>query len=368
MNRGRTSLFSSGVECAHLLAPLPFAGLAIGEILLHPEWRPAELAWIRFVANILLFNSVHVVLSFVLVMGMPALREWVGRRYGISPGRWALRTLGFAILFAAVFFAGGAYFRVVPEWRRAFTALLIGLGLSVPHFHSLWQIRGLSLLYGQKDRGAGDLNEAARLRVQKAESRERLLLRVFLFSFIGVQIAYLAAELPPELPFWSATLAPLKAWAHFAELRLVLVFVNSALALAIVAGAATMPGAARSGRSLYLLRLFLYPLSGYSLLAFAGLSAMHGLEYVAVFLHLTSKTEAHDRRRIRRFGLTMMFAIVPFFLPAYLTIWGLANPSLALQILSAFGIATVYVHYLVDRALFRMRDTATRELVGPLLL
>jgi|GEM_PF-1456708 len=361
-------LFSPVQERLQLAAPLVPIALASWEILARPEWKLGEQAWIRFLSNVVFFNGLHVVLTFALILGMPSLRNWVGQRYGVSVRAWGVRMLLLGLLLAAIFWAGGAYFVVESPWRRSFTLLLLLLGISAPNFHSLWQIRGLSLLYEEKWRQTGEVTADVDRRVRQGAERERKLLNLFFVSFVAMQAAHLVAEGPRGLPLLGWMQIQLESAALGSTLRAALVALNAVLALAMLANAAFSPSADRTHKPVYLMRLVLYPMSGYSLLAFAGLSALHGLEYLSVFWRVSDKAPAPQRRRVRWTGAAFMAALLPCLLPQFLVLWGIWEPSSLLQAVAAVGIATVYVHYVVDRAVYRMRDPATRSAMGPLLL
>jgi hypothetical protein len=255
---------------------------------------------------------------------------------------------------------------VEAAWRQVISLGLVILGMTAPHFHSLWQTRGLSFLYDEKSRREHALDDRELERLKREGRREKLLVTGVFVSFVGMQGIHVLSEGAGFLPEFARVGSP--GAGYWPALRLGLVALNAIFVCLILFQAARSPVAERSFKTLYLARLVLYPMSGYSLIAFAGLSALHGLEYVAVFWKISGQRPLAERTSLRKAGVWAMLAFAPLLLPQFLVLWGWVEPGIALQGASALGIAVVYAHYVLDRSLYRMREATTRARVGPLLL
>jgi hypothetical protein len=344
-------LFHKPLELIYLLVPMFFFPVAFYEIFLKPNWGTTEMMWTRFVANTFLFNSLHVVLTFALILGASSLRRWVQENYKMSVNFWILRVVGIFTFFSLVFWAAGAHFVVQEKWRQPFCFLLLLAGVIAPHFHSIWQIRGISTLYDQG----------------KTSYLERYLINILFSLFTLSQLARLLIEFPNVLTLFGPQISKLQE-LPLNKIRLIGTILGLLTAALIILNSISRKGLYTQRRSLFLLRLFLFPLGTYSFVALAGTSAAHGLEYLAVFWKVSGVQPNDEKKQIRKYGLLSMLFLIPFMMPIYFVFWAIFPKNGILEFVSALGIAIVYTHYIVDGELYRMKDPATRKIVGPMLL
>ncbi len=350
-NKNDTWLFSKPLEIIYQVVPLLFFPIALYEIFARPNWGTNEIMWTRFVANTFLLNSLHVVLTFALILGSSALRNWVRESYKISIRQWLLRVSGILTLFLVLFWAAGAHFVVQTEWRQPFCFLLLLAGVIVPYFHSIWQIRGISTLY---DEG-------------KTSYLERYLINALFAVFVFSQIVHLLMDFPSALNVISPFIQKLQT-LPLEIMRMTGVITGLLIASVIVAHSFARKGPHMKSRTLFLMRLFLFPMGAYSFVALAGTSAAHGLEYLAVFWKVSGAQPENEKKKIRKHGILSMIFLIPFMMPIYGVFWSIFAKNNFLEFISALGIAIVYTHYIVDGALYRMKDPATRKIVGPMLV
>jgi hypothetical protein len=344
-------LFSKPLEINYLFIPLLFFPLAFYEIFAKPNWGTTEMMWTRFITNTFLFNSLHVVLTFALILGAASLRTWVKETYKTSVNFWILRVFGIFIFFTLIFWAAGAHFVVQDKWRQPFCFFLLIAGVIAPHFHSIWQIRGISTLY---DEG-------------KTSYLERYLINIMFALFTFSQVARLLIEFPNVLTIFESSLTKIRM-LPLEQIRLTGTWLGLFSSTLIVANSIFRKGLFVKRRSLFLLRLFLFPLGTYSFVALAGTSAAHGLEYLAVFWKVSGAQPEEERKKIRKYGLVSMLLLIPFMMPVYFVYWAIFPKNGILEFVSALGIAIVYTHYIVDGELYRMKNPTTRKIVGPMLL
>lgn len=350
-NKNNTWLFSKPLEIIYQVVPLLFFPIALFEIFARPNWGTTEIMWTRFVANTFLLNSLHVVLTFALILGSTALRHWVRENYKLSVRQWIFRVLGLLTFFLVLFWAAGAHFVVQSQWRQPFCFLLLLAGVIVPYFHSIWQIRGISTLY---DEG-------------KTSYLERYLINALFAVFVFSQIVHLLMDFPSALNIISPFIQKLQT-LPLEIMRMTGVITGLLIASVIVAHSFARKGLHMKSRTLFLMRLFLFPMGAYSFVALAGTSAAHGLEYLAVFWKVSGAQPKDEKNKIRKYGILSMILLIPFMMPIYGVFWSIFTKNNFLEFISALGIAIVYTHYIVDGALYRMKDPATRKIVGPMLV
>lgn len=345
-------LFSKPFEIIYLVVPMLFMPIIFYEIFYKPNWGDSDILWTRFVVNTFLFSYLHVILTFTLILSSPVLRSWIQENYKTSVNLWLLKIFGILTLFIIFFWAGGAHFTVKSEWRQFFCFLFIFVGSIAPHFHSIWQIRGISTLY---DEG-------------KTAYFERLLITLLFFIFAFTQTVRFTIDFPASLTLFTPFVKSVHKFPLEA-LRKIGFTLGLIISSAIFIYSLTRKGKYKNTRSLFLLRLFLFPLGAYSFFALAASSAAHGLEYLAVFWKVSDAHPADQRKKIRKYGIISMLFILPFLMPIYLVFWfnSIFKPHFFLEFLSALGIALVYTHYIVDGALYRMKNPITRKIVGPML-
>jgi succinate dehydrogenase hydrophobic anchor subunit len=344
-------LFSKPLEILYQIVPILILPFAFYEIFARPNWGNTEIMWTRFVANTFLLNSLHVVLTFALILGSSALRNWVRENYKISIRQWLLRVSGILTLFLVLFWAAGAHFVVQEKWRQPFCFLLILAGVIAPHFHSIWQIRGISTLYDQGN----------------TSYLERYLINILFLFFTLSQIARLLIEFPNVLTIFGPYVSRLQQ-LPLDKIRLIGTLLGLLAAGGVIVNSILRKGLYMKRRSFFLLRLFLFPLGTYSFMALAGTSAAHGLEYLAVFWKVSGTQPKDEKNKIRKYGILSMILLIPFMMPIYGVFWSIFPKNNFLEFISALGIAIVYTHYIVDGALYRMKDPVTRKIVGPMLI
>ena len=344
-------LFHKPLELICLIVPMMFIPFAFYEIFAKPDWGTTEMMWTRFLTNTFLFNSLHVVLTFALILGASSLRMWVQENYKMSIKFWILRVFGIFVFFTLIFWAAGAHFVVQEKWRQPFCFFLILAGVIAPHFHSVWQIRGISTLY---DEG-------------KTSYLERYLINILFLFFTLSQIARLLIEFPTVLTIFGPYVSKLQL-LPLDKIRLIGTWLGLLAASGVIVNSIRRKGLYMKRRSFFLLRLFLFPLGAYSFIALAATSAAHGLEYLAVFWKISGVQPQDEKKQIRKYGLLSMLFLIPFMMPVYFVFWAIFPKNGLLEFVSALGIAIVYTHYIVDGELYRMKDPATRKIVGPMLL
>lgn len=124
--------------------------------------------------------------------------------------------------------------------------------------------------------------------------------------------------------------------------------------------------AAKSNRPLmikkmwYSLRLFLFPISLFSLIAGLSLAAIHAIEYVLLSQHYIKRSQLSENKK-RSFYAWALTAICLNTL-AYTIVWRQQGQGQWHFILSsAFFVSLTFTHFYADGLLFRMKDIDVRQ-------
>ena len=222
----------------------------------------------------------------------------------------------------------------------------------MPGFHTLRQIGGLSSAYNQKLRVHSGSVEP------KGAGTEKTLLLIFIITILAP--GYFLIR---KFRYLHPTLTLLFFVVNFTLIGAI--FLNSYF---------MFPERVARFKLIYQLRLLMFPLSYVWPLVSSGLAGMHGIEYWCVW----RKMSAHSVRRSTlwtRFTVTItVFAVgaVGFLGLSSGVLHGWVSPYLQnsdrLFInCAALSASLTYIHYYLDREIFRMKNSSNRKYLGPLL-
>jgi hypothetical protein len=123
----------------------------------------------------------------------------------------------------------------------------------------------------------------------------------------------------------------------------------------------------KSTKNIYLIRFLLLPLLPFSHFATFGITACHGVEYLFVYCKMirNSSVEKIDVRKIHI--LSTCFALFLIGLSAPMWLFDNADDNRIFFMMTSAYTAVSFIHFYLDRTLFRMRNVKTRRFVGPLL-
>jgi hypothetical protein len=250
------------------------------------------------------------------------------------------------------------FFRFLVEIDGQADPLRLALWISAfvkffPIHHGLKQISGISLIYNQKLKLAIS-DDQKTIKFMACERREKNL---FFFLILSLVFAPLGSILFPGNLYASSCLP----------------FLGGVFVFAIIWNSMRYPYVEKSNKTYFLMRLLFYPLSQYTFFGFFFTGATHGTEYLGVYhkMYMSSKVK----------GLRSLIALI--ILTAVVVILLVANPYQGLhwllvqhfpsQIgvikwLAAMTVSLTFMHYYLDRCLFKMREPIVRDNIGPLLL
>lgn len=313
------------------------------ELLVARGSDPDDLFNWRFLSNVVFANSTHVGLTFGMLLTSPQMRSWIVDRFG------SLRRFGWQV--GGAFLAGSAvlftlfYFSLLQKGWTVMMVYAVCHSLVALH-HAFSQTTGIY---------AGTVYE----RSNNKSGFPQFSRAIKWFTILGTLVLVLGNRVQSH---WDVDGA---SWGVFHLLLMTPV----ALALGLVVRARRRLDAPWTrNESLYSSRFLLWLLYPFSYFAAFAVTANHGIEYIKVSSHMISY-------RFRALMLAPFVVYIGF---------GLLNvrfgvPSLfyepdevggvpwQLQLIAAIALSGTYVHYYLDRQIFRMRSAASQKNVAPLV-
>lgn len=258
----------------------------------------------------------------------------------------------FGFLFIAVFALEMANSPLLSKILLA--VLVVG---NIWHFIS--QYMGISLFYlAKRRRSVNELNSSETPDVLSFD-RTRIIFKKLIYTLILTSLCY--QVLVQVFDFGHSPYFGLVRWIMLAAELLCIFAIYLLLSKSLKSDLAL-----KYQKYKYSLRLFLFPLSFFSLVAGLSLAAIHAVEYILICRRYTNASEIQKTGKIT-FKLTALL-VIGLNLLAYTIVWrqqDLGEVHYALA--SAFFAGLTFTHFYSDRLLFRMKDPAVKELNAKLM-
>ncbi len=337
-----------------LFYPIAFLVISLVGVWVRPPGRGLDHE-LKFLTDVLFFNSVHASLTLWALLLLPAARPWRAAKKERPAwlGFWPKALLLMTVL-AAFFAVKLGYLQVPREIFRPFDIAFAFIARVIPTQHTIWQVLGLSILFHQiqkREQGATEPTPA----ITAHDRWEKMYFLAFL----------LLALIPPlagrSIEIWQIH--------ELQSSRGPLGWIISGLLLGLtgllVRHQLQSPLGADPRRALYVSRLAVWALVPISPWAFYAAAAVHGIEYVFVMWRLIPVEQRVWTRWLVP-GLAL-FAVGGALIryashlgdahaPAQIPVWMAGAQVIVLTI--------QWIHYHFDRELFLMRDPATRAFTG----
>ncbi len=286
----------------------------------------------ELVVDLVFLNITHNAFSVIMLFTLPELGAW--RAHEEQGGRRFL--LQAVALFGLLIFAlwAGMLIRV-PGFS---TALLI-LGYTLSIHHALAQSLGLSLLYDRYER--------------PSRPHERIE-RIGTMSLAAVLI----------VGFTVLSIERLRTPTLISGLSV------SAVVIAIILTAVALmhPRKTRLKKALFSARYFVWAFSMLIPIGAIATRVIHGFEYLFVMRQMASKSaKGMPSWAIALLAATVLFAVVRIYLRSLNAF--AAEPAFSeplIIVISAVSIAFSFLHYYLDRRIFRMRNQSNKKYVASL--
>lgn len=346
----KKGIFLPSDERIGLLSPLLLVPLIVWEMFLPP--LPAHLRYgFILLVDFCFAAAGHTGLTWGFLSSTPEGRLWLRDK-----GRAGILT-HLAIVAIVIFSVTLAIF-LVPQEPFASQALKSFLFLDwvLVYHHSIVQTQGLSFAYDFK------LNPDPKLgsRINSIHDKQKLGFHALILLSCWPALQYIFEFPVMESPWQKWTGAMLAflavAWIVYFSMKL---------------------SSERRARFIFLSRLMLFPLGFFSFFAAVGYRALHAVEYILLY----RKMVRHSRRNLTRLArFATPLSVFYFVCASLLTLftlrpgegigaWFLESGPLPVwfKILAALSITRLYMHYYLDRLLFRMRDPVSANRIGRLL-
>ncbi len=339
----RVSLFTKNSENITLLFPLFCVPLLIWEFFIHGRLTKMEHAIGMYVASTLFLNHLHVYFTFSLFF-LPEIKNWRSA-YSPSLTKYVFRICMLFLIFTGLVLAYGDLLGL-----NKYVVLVAGLFAILYNLHhALWQFHGLARLY-VKDQS-------------KIPFYEELLTR---FIFYAVVVRFVFKFSPAHLadPYASSIFLIDK-----------LIFGLSVLAvIGLIYLAFKQFKVIRTNKIFYVPRFFIFILAPDLSLSLAAIAAIHGIEYLFVFLKMKENSCAIQKVKNKVLVSAIVLAslgllAISFRYEFVLSIFNEKKESLPMfvQVLTSFAAACSFIHFYLDGQLFKFSNPQSKQFVLPLL-
>lgn len=341
-------IFSEPVDRISHALTFTFLACVIAELTLLPRVAHGIKSYENWVANIIFFNSSHVMLTFVNCICVREFREIFRRKFTITK---------LAVFYGVLHLSFYKYF---PLWDLRHSSpvgmLVFNATLFFPAFHAFRQSTGLSLVLNH--RYLRSLSEKEIETFAPSDNKSRKLEHWSCYALIGG--SYILGLKRALFPVGGINELLLRAAGY-----LLLLFSAVAICLSF---AKLKNGALIKAKILFNLRNLIRCLGPFSKFGAMSGPSFHGFEYV---LLQTKVTKSHFLISTHLVFL-LAFVLVGYKtisdFPNFLPNWEpLTNPKFTLFLKSG-GFALTYLHYYMDSVIFKMSDKDCRDTTGAILL
>lgn len=322
----RVGLFVGPAELISIALPLLFIVGSAVFLATGVDKSPAHNTMPYLILAI--FGSGHTILTYVF---LSLTQE--GRQLSMDHYKQSKKLVALALTIAILLVLYFLFSKDRPDSILIQLGKVLLLGLFAQH--ALRQILGLSLLYNRRIEVA---SESDRIRARALETTERRLFALMCVTWI-VQIYAFTYANNRLLPYTTCVLTALVVWIWHVSRN--------------------YPHAHRSNKSLFLLRLCLFPLALHSPFALLGIFVVHGVEYYQLIFGMLRKSSAAGAWRIMGAAAIVSAVIYPAF--HFAPIFESQFPaSLIFALLATTGIID-HFHYFADGVIFRFSNPAVRR-------
>lgn len=350
----KIGIFSPADEIFNLAWPLVvFAFLSALYFKFGSLSRPTS-NFILYFTGVAALNVVHTSFTFITLFCFPEARNWLNelqpRERYLLIAKWVSLLVILLLFFAYrnTLERNFSAFRVslIFAWATSFIAYI---------YHTLRQVEGLTIMYNKNLERQTSLTPIEHDLFRKCEAREKILFQLLIWMLaIGL--------------FFKLLKLPLIAWVAFvlSALLMVMIFLNNY----------RFPHIHQSNKPIYLLRLIFFPLSQINPVYSLGPSFFHGVEYFFVFRKMWHKTQVPRAKRARLFyALIIPVSIVTavFSTARAYRGYGIAlgqffpDYQSTVVLIAVVSVAFNFLHFQLDRDLFKMKNAKVRKNIAPLI-
>jgi hypothetical protein len=342
----KTELAVLGLSTFGLILCSVFAVLGIG------PWGPHGMDWLLFLSGSLFLNTTHTAFTYHILFFFPEAQSWFNGQS--EKEKWLLWTRWSLIFLGICIFWGFLLFRTQDTDELGIAPWVKALLQFFPFHHGVKQIAGISVIYNQKLKQTVENDEVLLDKIKVCEKREKAFFFLFLVCL--------------STTLFTNIILPGNVWLNRA-----LPTLGSLFILAILGNSLKFPNVHKSNKTYFLTRLLFYPLSNFTFFATFFIAATHGTEYLAIYLKMYKNSKVTGVQSLRWILILTAFVVFLFLVSPFQGLNWLIAPYFASQIWIINGMATlsisiIFMHYFLDRQLYRMSDPLVKDNIGPLLI
>lgn len=337
--------------------PIPFIVGCLIEIGLQITYSPTQKGMMRFASEIVFVDLVHHAFSVSLLFLPEVNRLFMFPQPSEKSNQhFLLFSISTMTLTVLLFTFGYGGFGPHPLQNLVLKSCLI-IHFALSSHHIISQFRGISFLLNKWMLKPDD----DRSRVERLQRHERwLAYPIVLLWFIARLLAFSSNQNLFSNIYFVTTIGALTAFtASWIFLNIGYPFQNR-------------------DKFFFGVRYLLIPLSAISQIGFMGIASVHGMEYLHIFLKMIRSSSV--KRKIfwvcvlPFVCLTTILAIIRTSTFLYMidnewirnvNAFSQSNQTIAVLLGVSWGLN--WMHYYMDRKLFRMRHQETRRVIGSLL-
>jgi hypothetical protein len=356
-----------------LVTYLPWFGALVVAVLWafgqHGDFLSKKYALTDMIVGLICLDTVHVVFTFVLFLGLPEIRTWASGANNPTNAPTKFLKIPWVQAGIVALTWGPLFFFSRFSSLGDVATIMLGFYLiehCAPAFHTIAQMKGISLCFHSAIRDVHPL-ALDELRIGKeVESREKRLFQIFLlFECMGALPNILGSAKIAEFPtssLWTKIPCGICATAM------------AITALMIMLNGRRYPHQERTKKTQFLSRLLLFPITFIIFPMYLIIRICHGTEYFAILRQMVGNARLTASRRrnvmLAAAGASLLYAVIAILTYSFVLrnfhIWKEPKPLFMAAFL--VHISVRFAHFQMDRVLFRMKDPETRAVVAPLLV
>ena len=329
-----------------LLVPFVLVSAFVGGI---EFWGTHIEMLLSFICSVLFLNTVHVIFTIEMMISLPefvAFRKRNDARRAV--GLWA--EIALVYLSLVIYFLWGMSWIDVNLWVGLGAAVYI-LGI---YYHGIRQVEGLGVVYDQLlVRTKPEM--ASRLANERRREKRGYQLLVGMMAVLALAIVILDKRFEGNL-------------------RISFFVISAIVGLLVFLQTLRSHPLKESNKSIFLLRLFFFPLSMIDPASSFALLAFHGVEYLFVYRKIHRNSQTQGKALSKAFLIIAIPLCIVFLMPRtdggliWLVDQSVRNEYPILKVMAILSVAMTFVHFYIDARIYNMRNADVRETIGPLLL
>jgi hypothetical protein len=352
----KLAFFNRTQEIFIIVFTIIFLFLSSSDSIFH--FYPFTSSQTELVIKVFLLDAAHVAISLSFLFFLPEFNQWSKtvkfKKASVFLTMAGVFSLVFLILYY-IYWGNGFLNNLFLPTVEYFQYLLLLIAL----YHGFYQFRGILTAYNFKC-----LKEIPKTDIGSINKWEKYVnIEKKLFHFILIVFAFYHFKIYTSNSNVSLTLTNFFIWPTLTKISF---YILIALIVTQIIVSSYIPYTKKTLKLFFQLRFFLIvfiPLSDFSIISLSG---MHAIEYFFIYKTILNKSKISllNKKQLYLYSFITIIILNIFASP-----WWLQSESEKVPLL--YLMTTIYtslsfIHFFLDRYIFRMRDPNTRKIIGPL--